>query len=170
MDENTRTRIGNVLLEVLEKQAFLFVDPGEDPDLASVDVYLAASVGFAGAAAGRVSLAVPSAMAAELASNFLGCEPDDPAAAAQAADACKEILNIVCGHILTELYGPTPVFDLGDLEAGPLAATEAADWSAAEGGMAFSVEGSPVLLRVDIPGGVPPGPQPCGPQACGPQA
>lgn len=151
MDENTRTRIGNVLFEVLEKQAFLFGDPGEEPDVDSVEVYLAASVSFAGAAAGRVSLAVPAPMAAELASNILGCEPDDPAAEAASADACKEILNIVCGHILTELYGPAPVFDLGLLEAGPLAAGEAPDWVAAEGGMALSVEGSPVLLRVEIP-------------------
>lgn len=157
MDENTRSRIGNVLFEVLEKQAFLFGDPGEEPDLASVDAYLAASVSFAGAAMGRISLAVPAPMAAELASNFLGCEPDDPAAAAAAADACKEILNIVCGHLLTDLYGPTPVFDLGVLEAGPLAAGAASDWVAAEGGMALSVEGSPVLLRVEIPGGIPPG-------------
>ena len=80
MDENTRNRISNVLFEVLEKQAFLFGDPGEEPDLASVEGYLAASVSFAGAAAGRVSLAVPVPMAAELASNFLGCEADDPVA------------------------------------------------------------------------------------------
>lgn len=157
MNEDTRSRIENVLFEVLEKQAFLFGDPGEKPDLASVDVFLAASVSFAGAAAGRVSLAVPAPMAAELASNFLGCEADDPAAAAASADACKEILNIVCGHLLTDLYGPTPVFDLGVLEAGPLAAGAASDWIAAEGGMALSVEGSPVLLRVEIPGGIPPG-------------
>lgn len=157
MDENTRNRISNVLFEVLEKQAFLFGDPGEEPDLASVEGYLAASVSFAGAAAGRVSLAVPVPMAAELASNFLGCEADDPAAVAAAADACKEILNIVCGHVLTELYGSTPVFDLGLLEAVPLAAGDASDWTAAEGGMALSVEGSPVLLRVEMPGGIPPG-------------
>ena len=156
MEDAIRTKIGNVLLEVLEKQAFLFGDPGEEPDLESVDLYLAASVNFAGAAAGKVSLAVPAPMAAELASNFLGCEPDDPAAEMQAADACKEILNIVCGHILTELYGPKPVFDLSGLEANRLGAEEAADWTAAEDGMALSVEGSPVLLRVEIPDGIPP--------------
>jgi hypothetical protein len=157
MNDEMRTRIGNVLFEVLEKQAFLFGDPGEEPDLSSVDGYLAATVSFAGAAAGRVSLAVPASMAAELASNILGCEPDDPAAAAAAEDACREILNIVCGHVLTELYGPTPVFDLGLLESGPLATDAAPDWTGAEGGMALSVEGSPVLLRVEIPGGIPPG-------------
>ena len=59
--------------------------------------------------------------------------------------------------MLTELYGSTPVFDLGLLEAGPLAAGDASDWTAAEGGMALSVEGSPVLLRVEMPGGIPPG-------------
>jgi hypothetical protein len=96
-------------------------------------------------------LALPLEVAREIASGVLGCEPDDPAADLKAGDACREILNIVCGQALTSAFGPDPVFDLAIPEIRSLTPEEGADWTAAGDVLGFSVDGAPVLLRVDFP-------------------
>jgi hypothetical protein len=150
MDERTREMAGQVLQDVLEKQAFLFVDPaegGEAPDAG----LLATSLRFAGARTGGIALAAPLELAREIAAGILGCEPDDPQAEERAGDACKEILNIACGQALTAWFGTAPIFDLGIPEARELSETEAADWSASPDVLAFSVDGRPLFMRIDLP-------------------
>jgi hypothetical protein len=149
MDEETRAAAGRVLAEVLEKQAFLFADPaeGESPDAGLI----ATSLRFAGARQGGLALAATPELAREIAAGILGCEPDDPQAEERAGDACKEILNIACGQALTTWFGTEPVFDLGIPEARILSPDEAADWSACPDVLAFSVDGRPLFMRIDLP-------------------
>jgi CheY-specific phosphatase CheX len=157
MDEKTRASAGQVLQEVLERQAFLFVDPAEGGE--SLDSgLLTTSLRFAGACAGGLSLAAPMELAREIAAGILGCEPDDPMAEERAGDACKELLNITCGQALTTWFGTAPVFDLGIPESRLLSPEEAADWTAAPDVLAFSVDGRPLFMRIDLalpPGGAP---------------
>ncbi len=155
MDERTRASAGQVLQEVLERQAFLFVDPPDGSESPAPGL-LATSLRFAGASAGGLSLAAPMELAREIAAGILGCEPDDPMAEERASDACKEILNIACGQALTTWFGTAPVFDLGIPESRMLSPEEAADWTAAPEVLAFSVEGRPLFMRIDLaqpPGG-----------------
>ena len=151
MDEKTRAAAAQAMQEVLERQAFLFADPGEGGEEAGGPL-LSASLRFAGARAGRLALAAPMALAREIAAGIMGCDADDPMAEERAGDACKEILNIACGQTLTNLFGTQPIFDLGVPEARLLPEGEAADWAAAPEVTALSVEGTPLFLRLDLDG------------------
>lgn len=151
MDESIRATASQVMQEVLERQAFLFADPAEGGEEAEGPI-LKASLRFAGARAGGLSLAAPMPLAREIAAGILGCDAGDPMAEERAGDACKEILNIACGQTLTSLFGTEPVFDLGVPEARVLSEEEAADWSAAPGVQTLSVEGTPLYLRLDLEG------------------
>lgn len=149
MDEQTRASAGQVLQEVLERQAFLFVDPAEDGEALDSGL-LTTSLRFGGACAGGLALAAPMELAREIAAGILGCEPDDPMAEERAGDACKELLNITCGQALTTWFGTAPVFDLGIPESRLLSPEEAADWTAAPEVLAFSVEGKPLFMRIEL--------------------
>ncbi len=67
---------------------------------------------FRGAESGEMGIAVPSEAGGVLASNILGLEEGEEAAAEKAVDALKELLNIVCGQFLTTVFGEGPVFNL----------------------------------------------------------
>ena len=149
MDEKTSAAAAQALQEVLERQAFLFADPADGGEEAGGPL-LSASLRFAGARAGGLAFAAPMALAREIAAGILGCDAGDPMAEERAGDACKEILNIACGQTLTSLFGTEPVFDLGVPQARLLSPEEAADWAAAPGVQAFSVEGTPLFLRLDL--------------------
>jgi len=155
MDENTRTTAGQVLQEVMERQAFLFVDPAEGGESPQAGL-IATSLRFAGPRAGGVALAAPMELAREIAAGILGCEPDDEAAEEQAGDACKEIVNIACGQALTTWFGTAPIFDLGIPESRVMSPDDAADWAASPDVLAFSVDGRPLFMRIELnppPGG-----------------
>jgi CheY-specific phosphatase CheX len=148
MDEKTRAA-AQALQEVLERQAFVFADPAEGGEEARAPL-LAASLRFAGAHAGGLAVAASLPLAREIAAGILGCDADDPLAETGAGDACKEIVNIACGQTLTALFGTAPVFDLGIPEVRLLSEDEAADWTASPEVVAFSVDGAPLFLRVDL--------------------
>ena len=67
---------------------------------------------YSGGMTGSISLIVPDDVCPEIAANVLGKDPDDAIVAAQSADALKEVLNVLCGNILTAVAGESPVFDL----------------------------------------------------------
>ncbi len=67
----------------------------------------AASVGFTGHASGSVMLAAWEEMLPQLAANMLGLGEGDPEASAdQQQDALMELTNVICGNLLTEIWGP----------------------------------------------------------------
>ncbi len=141
----------SVFGEVLERFAFMFADPAdvEDvvfPDDPSVQTHMT----FRGQFGGRLSLLVPEAMAEELAANLLGVTPGDPDTQSKARDALKELLNICCGRLLTELAGASPVFDLSVPEVSE--ATRQ-DWDiliAQEGSALFQIDDYVALLNLTL--------------------
>lgn len=70
----------------------------------------AASVGFTGHASGSVMLAAWEEMLPQLAANMLGLPEGDPeVTAAQQQDALMELANVICGNLLTKIWGPEAV-------------------------------------------------------------
>ncbi len=113
MNNDTRETIKNVFCDILERVAFLFGDPVEKCELeGGLQKYVCANIDFAGPESGHVALAVPAELCHEIAANVLGLEPDDELVQEGADDALKELLNVTCGHLLTNLLGTTMVFDL----------------------------------------------------------
>jgi len=153
MTDGQTTSLGGVFADILARLAFMFGEPAAGDELSPpAGGALCAEMAFRGPRRGTLALAAPPALAGELAANVLGLEPDDVTAAAGAADALQELLNVTCGHVLTALAGDEPVFDLDAPATRPL---DAAAWRAlhdAPGTAGFVVEGRPVLLRLDLAG------------------
>jgi chemotaxis protein CheY-P-specific phosphatase CheC len=143
--------VREVFARVLEKQVFLFAE-----DLAIADIppggdWVEARMAFHGPFEGSLSLALPKEVELEIAANFLGKDADDPDVAKCAEDSLKEILNVVCGHMLTALAGEEPVFDLSIPKVHALSA---GDWTALASlpdALGFDMEGKPALLRFHLP-------------------
>jgi chemotaxis protein CheY-P-specific phosphatase CheC len=108
----TPDALGAVAARVLEDAAFLFVEAAGDDGGASGPRVVAA-MDFGGPAPGQLHLAVPPDLAAELAANLLGVEPDDPEAADRGEAAVGELLNMIGGVLTAETFGTDVVCPLG---------------------------------------------------------
>ncbi len=113
MENEKREVFTRVLEEVLEQLAFMFGEAVEkDEMIVDGEKYLHVTMGFKGNKTGDVGIAIPSEMSVSLASNILGIDEGEEIALEKSVDALKELLNIVCGQLLTSAYGDEPVFDL----------------------------------------------------------
>lgn len=151
MNPEYADKLKRVYCDVIEKMAFMFGDvaqAGELPE--SPPPAILAHISFDGLIEGTLALAVPKAMGAELAANALGVDRDDPAASEKAEDSVKELLNVVCGNLLTEIAGEDPVFDLSIPEIVELSE---AGWKKIENdrdSVAFIVDDYPNFIRLAV--------------------
>ena len=76
-----------------------------------------------------------------LAANLLGVDSNDEDAGAQGEDAVREFMNIVCGQLVTAVYGADEVFNLTIPETRELAETPDLDKGTADEVASLSVEG-----------------------------
>jgi chemotaxis protein CheX len=151
MMENHRELLTKVFSEVIEALAFMFADETDADELpASPDGYLEATMSFKGDFSGRLALAVSKDMCPELAGNILGVEPDDERVMEKAEDALKELLNMVCGHVLTSLAGEEPVFDLTVPAMKNLGAAEWAEMTGRDDVATLLVDDYPVALLLSL--------------------
>lgn len=150
MQADLKSVLGGVLENVLEQYAFMFCEPSEPEHMPEPDgSLLQVTMTFSGASRGALCVAVPQALAAELATNALGIdEEEQPEGAAD--DALRELLNIICGQTLTAVAGEEPVFDLSIPAVAPC---DHETWKALATGektIPFVIEGYPFLLRAEI--------------------
>jgi len=115
MSANSEQAILEAASRVFETSAFLSVAPLHSED-ELVEPDQAATMTFRGAAAGRVSMRVSSEMLDTIANNLLEPSEDATEQAQRRTDVLKEMLNMVCGNLLTEYFGAEPVFDLSPPE------------------------------------------------------
>lgn len=152
MTDERRERIGEIIVGIIEKQAFLLGEPaGRDELAGELDGGFKAAVNFSGHASGNLRLLASQATCQELAANVLGVDEEDIDDAA-ARDAIGEMLNVLCGNILTELAGEDPIFDL---TPPTVEAAGADDWEAAlnaPGALAFLMEDEPFVVSLSVEG------------------
>ncbi len=150
MNSAAKTRIEDVVCEVIETFAFMLPDPAgpDEPALNDPADPVKAVVGFEGAAEGHLTIYTSLETAMEMSCNVLGL---DQASEDQALDAVQEFANQCCGQLLTALAGSAPAFSLGIPDSG---ACPVAAWRAALEGpetLHFVVDGEfPLLVRFDI--------------------
>lgn len=89
-------------------------------------------------------------MCATLAANMLGLDSDDDLANERGEDSLKELLNVGCGNLLTELAGPDPVFDLEVPRAEKLDADGWGKFCHVEETVALLVDEYPLLVRLAL--------------------
>ncbi|MBI5060042.1 chemotaxis protein CheX [candidate division KSB1 bacterium] len=114
MEPDLRQNLETVAERVFDAAAFLAAYPTADREPAPVD-RVGATITFRGPRCGRLALYVERQMLDTLALNMLG-EPDDEDPEARRGDALKEILNMICGNLLTVCYGEAAVFNLSPPE------------------------------------------------------
>jgi CheY-specific phosphatase CheX len=134
---------------ILRQLVFLFAEPQSMPMEFEIDKsWKAMQMDFNGPFSGELMLHLPERLQREVAANFLGLDSDDDKIENSTEDAVGELLNVVCGHILSQWAGEDAAFDLGRpviSQAQPLA--ESSSNSLA---MAFDIEGDPAMLTLTL--------------------
>lgn len=143
--------VGEVFSEAIEAQAFMFADEEPLEDLAPpAGGSVKLTMEFSGPHNGQLLLVIPRTMCTELTVNILGIEEEEIDETIDIADAAKELLNVVCGQLLTAAYGQEPVFDL----SVPLAAElDEAGWQEQVNGfegLSYLIDDYPALLSVSV--------------------
>jgi hypothetical protein len=151
MSELNSNRMGELVIEALERTAFVLADICEDEDQAAAFTPTQCStIAFEGLGDGRLLLASDVAFVAELASSLLGVEPEEVSPEAEGADALSELANIVGGSVMLEFGGADHEYTHG------LPETIAADAFAfdAPGNVNCTLESETGMIRVTwMPGG-----------------
>ena len=115
MPDNNEQAILEAASRVFETAAFLSVYP-LDPSQELPPPERAATMTFHGAANGRVSMRVALSVLDSVVDNLLDLQDDPDELATRRGDVLKEMLNMLCGNILTGYFGAEPVFDLSPPE------------------------------------------------------
>ncbi len=115
-----RAMLTRIVTQVFEDLAFMFVDPAEGPPDLAGGQWLEVRMPFEGPGSGRLALAAPVGLCREAAGNILGLDPEATGACDRASDALKELLNVICGHVVCELFGTEPIIHLGIPAIAPL--------------------------------------------------
>lgn len=97
--------LARTLSQVLEEAAFLFAEATPEPPPLG-EAVLQARLSFMGDHEGELVLAAAPELCATLAANLLGEDEGGAAATGDDEDAVGELLNMVAGAVLVELYGP----------------------------------------------------------------
>lgn len=114
-----------VLSDVLEKFAFMFteMESGDDAYDESKQKYFQSTISYFGKNNGHICVGAPLDICMELSANILGLEYDE-VNEQMATESLKELLNIICGEVIVELYGKTDIYDLQPPELALLAFSE----------------------------------------------
>jgi hypothetical protein len=122
MNEMIRDLLARVSIDTMQKLAFIFAapedDPGDEIDQVDLDNLAMAKVTFGGPFSGCLVMAISKHVLPELTLNMLGMDSDEdtPVQVEQQYDVLKETLNIICGNVLPEIGGKKSVFNLGSPE------------------------------------------------------
>jgi CheY-specific phosphatase CheX len=145
--ELTSELLAQSLAQALEEAAFVFAEPTEEPPELQGQV-IEARLGYAGPHEGELALAADAGFAATLAANLLGEDEGGAEAAGDDQDAVGELLNMIAGALVVELFGADVPCRLGLPRVARLTAAEHAATlgAAAAAASLLSEEGS----RIDL--------------------
>jgi CheY-specific phosphatase CheX len=153
MNAATSGILSDVVVDTLEKLAFLFAVPLEGPAPVDTRELATVRVRFSGPLCGGMQLSLSRPVLAELAGNMLGADDATALSADEQHDALRELVNIICGNLLpliggknAEFHIQTPFVPAGDAPGvGEFGAVNAASNLSVEGGICL------VALQLDGP-------------------
>ena len=152
MQEQQTATLTTIFSEVLADLAFMFTDDNQT-EPSSDDSWLDTTIAYEGSTCGTLRFRCTTEFSVLLAANLLGTQPGDADADAQAKDAVKEFMNILCGQFITAMHGTEDVFNLSIPTIREL--EEAPDLSICDGDQSstLSVEGHVVQLSYSLDDG-----------------
>jgi len=121
-NKNIMEVINEAVSGVLEQTAYMFPEPLDgDTEVSFEDFeYVLVKLNFSGDKSGEVKMIIPVDFCAELSANLLGEDIGDVDPEENDFDSARELLNIVSGQLLVDLYGNEALFSLTDLEVKKL--------------------------------------------------
>ncbi len=144
-------RVQSTFLEVVEKLTFMFGEAVSSADLPpTAGEYSEAWLTFDGAVKGRLAVIVPSEMTPEIAGNILGLDPADVQPGEMMADALRELLNVISGHVVMALATTQADFRLSAPEYRQLAEAQWVALCEDPDTAPFLLDESPVLLNLKL--------------------
>jgi CheY-specific phosphatase CheX len=150
MTTEQRELLLQTVADVLERFSFMFSDPEELGADQWKGEYLHSTITFDGPSQGALTITAPEPLCRDIAGNTLGEMDTDDISAETCEDALKEMLNIICGEFVAELYG-TKV--LVNLTVPSMTRIDKGKWlelSAGEDNMKLMVEGNQLLVSLLI--------------------
>jgi chemotaxis protein CheY-P-specific phosphatase CheC len=146
-----REIISEVFVDIFEKLAFMFGDEAPKDEMPDPSGELVeASMRFTGYRCGTLGIVVPNDMCPVIAANILGMEVEDEEVVKRSFDALKEVLNVICGNLLTAMEGEEPVFDLTVPETRVVSSTEWAGLKESDDALTFVVDEHPVVFSLKM--------------------
>jgi len=151
MADARQTAVESTFLEVVEKLTFMFgeqaareeIDPEGEP-------WVEARMHFTGGQSGSLAVIVPRSLQPEIAANILGLDADGLNTQAVLDDALREMLNVVCGHVLMAICGEAADFQLEAPTNVELAAEQLSTFLADDNTSAYLLDDEPVLLHLEL--------------------
>jgi hypothetical protein len=147
LPEATSELLVDILGQVLQDAAFMFVEPAQEPVGWDARVY-AATIAFESVRGGLLRLTAALPAGVELAANMLGTDATDPEAEENGRAAVSEILNVIGGAFLTRYFGTKVPSQLGLPQAA--LASEPATGPRTCAAVVRSEEGHPVMLELEL--------------------
>jgi CheY-specific phosphatase CheX len=145
--------LGAAALQVAEDSLFAYAEPCEAARIDGLlkgrpvtEPWLSATIAFTGPFEGMVRVALPRALAADLAGAFCGVRPQS-LTPAQVADFAGELANMVCGLWLTQTHR-TERFELAAPAVVEVAVGIVAAAAADPGALGISLNDTPLLLAL----------------------
>jgi CheY-specific phosphatase CheX len=144
MGVSTRDTLVGTATRVFEQAAFMFAD---EVDTIENKLDIGVSLSFNGENSGTVELWTVGELALTIANNLLGesGELSEDLLIARQTDAVKEMLNMIAGNLITDLYGTEPVYNLAIPEKIEIPGALS---QIPENAAKLSVEGLPVVILV----------------------
>lgn len=112
MTAEEKNKLEKTVADVLERFTFMFTEMPDEAVEAWSGESLYATITFEGDVSGALCITAPDVLCREIAANVLGVTDPDDITPETGEDALKELLNIICGELVAELYGTRAVFDL----------------------------------------------------------
>ncbi|MBN2447850.1 MAG: chemotaxis protein CheX [Phycisphaerae bacterium] len=105
------TNLSAIVSEVLADLAFMM----PDVEISATDqpeADLRGDISYSGPTEGELSCWCTPGFALTLAASLLGTDPTNAEAHGDSEDAMRELLNVICGHLVTTRHGHEAVFNL----------------------------------------------------------
>ena len=111
MNASLLTEILNrVAARTIESLGLMFLVPEEEMPAGDLGPEISVRVAFSGPQTGFLLITAPERVAIELGANMLGLMRGADLPADKRGDALMELANVVCGNLLPEIAGKSPVF------------------------------------------------------------
>jgi hypothetical protein len=144
------TMTSAVITRIVGDAAFMFTDPLDDnahPALEGWEV-IGVQLSFSGDVTGEFRFWAPASFSQSVAANMLGLDLSEGIPDGKRKDAVKELVNIIVGNFLTDMFGSGVVATLG-LPCLLDQSTLPADYGSSDA-LWLAIEGDPILCIMRI--------------------